>query len=93
MNPISINSRKFLRTFRFPDGLLLSGLAVSATLLALLCVVGGISTFIGIGCVLIFGSGLGFLLKVYDPYKVLSCITGGFILLTASSAPPAPKAA
>lgn len=79
MNPISINSGKFLGEYidannraRFPEGLLFTGLLLSATMLTLFCVVGGISTLFGIVCVIILGSALGLLLALSGDYTVRS---------------------
>lgn len=99
MNPISINSRKFLgeyidaqNTERFPEGLLYSGLLLSGTLLTIYCLAGGMFTLVTITCVLILGSGLGVTLKRYAPYTILSCISG-VVSLTSSSKQPMPRAA
>jgi len=78
MNPISNNSRRFLgegldaqnceRSF---EGMLLSGLLLSGTLVAIYCLAGGIPTLITIVCVLIMGSVLG-ILKYVGDYTILS---------------------
>ena len=96
---ISINSRKFLGDYidtqnreRLPEGLLCSGLLLSGTLLAIFCLAGGVFTLVTGACVLILGSALGFVLKRYGAYTILSCISG-VASLTPLSKQPMPKAA
>lgn len=99
MKLISINSRKFLgdyidsqRRDSLAEGHLWSGLLLFGALLTVYCLAGGASTFVAIVCVIILGTVLGFALKRYRPYTILSCISG-VVALTPSSKRPMPKAA
>jgi hypothetical protein len=82
MNPVSINSRKFLGEYvdtknqeLLPEGLLCSGLILFTILLIIYAIMAGMIALVMIVCVLVLGCGLGITLKRYRRDMVLSCVS------------------